>query len=356
MRRIHPALLIFCVAVLAGIARRLARWRRRPSPRLGVDPSALHDTIQVVLVFGPSDPAAVLDSLFQAAAVPARVFVTVYDEGAAASAAPELQRNVRIARRMGLTSGRPFHRGAARAWATERMHTGERFTLLLRGGAVLLPGWDATLVGALAEHPAGAVLTTAPARPSAADPRPTFLRLAAIRGARLALRPRRAAQAPGPGEPLPSLFWSPDLSFCASGVLQPRAGCPLPGGCCSERMEATLGSLLLWTHGFSFFAPPRAVATAAADAPALRGPRRPAAAGPPPPGGEEPAPPRRVPGLQRTLAQYEAFAGVSLARSEASPRARAGLSPNPTAAERVAKYGSVESTRLRGEEGLGFSP
>lgn len=326
----HPAVLVFVAAVLISIGRALGQWGRRrvtsarPARAAAED---LGDTIFVLIVLGPSARPIRLNALFAAATAPSRVFVGVYDDGAAAHFSPEHQRNVRHARYMRHT--RAFHRPGARAWAAANLCRGERFTLLLSAHVQLVPGWDEALVSMLNAHPPKTVLTTAPPpRKALLSDAPSFLGLRGVHGARLELQPRLAAQPPREGELLPSLFWSPELSFCRSDTFE---RCP-PASGMSARMEATVVGLIMWTHGYSFFAPTRLIAWGERE---LEEDTRPA-------GGE---PPPRL-GTARTLREYEAFSGVCFAKSEATRRARAGLSPRPKVAECVAKYGSLADARM----------
>lgn len=324
----HPAIVIFLTALVVAIinsARRAIFARSRP---ISID---VQNTILVVLVIGPDSPRSKVDEIFRTADVPSRVRVAVYCDEGEPQFSPAHQQSVRVARNMQRTMA--FSASAARAWLLRHMFRSERFTLLCPPDVQLCNSWDTRLLHMLEDHPEPdyALLTTQCHPPDIASEArtrlPSFLCLGAMRGARLDLLARRVTTPPGAGEVIPSLFWSPSFSFCRSDVLQ---HCPLATGA-SDTMEATLNSIRLYTHGYSFYAPSQTVAWCNGPGPVSRQKTR------------EAVP---APGKVRTLRQFEEFAGVSFSRSTAAVRARLGLTSAPNVSECTIKYGSLEDTRV----------
>jgi len=327
----HPSVLIFLTALVVAIVSSVRRSLFARSRPLALD---VHNTILVAIVLDPSSTRSSIDEIFRAADMPARVRVAAYCHAGEPLFSPVHQQHVRVARHMRRTMT-PFSAARARAWLTQHLWRSEQFTLLCPAGAQLCNSWDTLLVDMLQRHPPDSILTThCHAADVTAGPRdvlPRFLCLGGMRGARIELNSRPVAAALAEGELIPSLFWSPSFSFCESDALQ---RCPLATGA-SDGMEATLNSIRLYTHGYSFYAPSRTVAWCGEPADPAPAARKKA-------GADAVVPP---PGTVRTLRQFEEFAGVSFATSTATTRSRTGLTQAAGVPECTVKYGSLENTR-----------
>lgn len=334
----NPALLAFVVAVCFSVAQVI--WCRLFGIRRGLRAPVpgLSQSIFVALVCGPGCSPVTLERILARARVPSRVFVGVYDDGDVVMVREAWQNQVRVARFMGRAHS--FHRPSARAWVLSRLSRGERFTLLVPSSVELASGWDDTLVDMLGTHPEGSVLTTMCV--SKADSSfvqkaaPVFLCAQSIRGTRLRLEGRRAAQVPSAGELVPSLFWCPSFSFCESWVLE-KSGFVQWAGSVHSSSESVAVGVALWTRGSSFYVPWRELSWVEApdDSSDSRKSRHPVD--------------KRVTctyGDARSVGEYEAFTGISFAKDEVTPRACAGLTPSAQVSECVCKYGSLEQARL----------
>jgi hypothetical protein len=323
----HPALILFTIALIAAVLR-VAQRSTRPLRGAAPPPATMRDTILVVLVLPPHEMSFDVERFFRTAAVPSRVTLGIHDSATRVHCAPSQQNSVRVT-----GGGTPWLGVAHARAAAAALYRDERYILLIPAGATLVPRWDETLIAMHAAVPdaARAVLTSHCNAPTltGGDTTPRFLHAERLRGARLTLGSRATAEAPRVDAPaLPSLFWSPEFSFCRGAALQ---HVPLVG--VSDPMEVTVNSLRLWTHGYSFFVPSVMVACAP---PRAGGTGRRRGASAPELGGL---------GTVRSLSEYEAYSGVQFRAGVASARARAGVSARPSAEECRSKYGSMRATR-----------
>jgi len=247
---------------------------------------------------------------------------------------------------------RGFDEARARAWAASHLYRHEVYTLLVPADARFAAGWDASLVAMhrALPRPDTTLLTShcSPPRDRALPPqaqRARFLCLhaagAGAPGAPGALRlaSRVVTEAPRPG--VPSLFWSPGLSFGPGVAL--RDVLLWPGATASS--EEAINSVRLWTHGYDFAVPSSVVAW---PAPARRDGAE---------SGTRVAAQLEVAlGSARGMRAYTEQTGLHVAGSPRRARARAfaGLSGVPSVDECLCKFGSVEAARAASGEGAHF--
>lgn len=319
---VHPMVIVFAIAIVIALVRLCARALFDDgAPR----PIALRDTIFVGVVVPPDAGRLYVQSLLAKASVPSRIFWGIFDFSDRVECPLELQPNVRLVQHM--ATRMRFRESSARAKLVHELYRDEMYTLLVPHDAEFSADWDEQLVRMHATVGGDdKILTSFCGSKSSTlrDTAPTFLCLDELRGARAVLRPQPAFEVPD--APVPSLFWTPDFSFCLGQVFQDVP--LLEEISCS--MEATLNSIRLWTHGYSF-AVPSATLFWADPLPSEQTKYR---------------APRHSLGEARTLSEYEAYCGVQFRKKRAAPRAFSGLSIKADVHECTCKYGSLENARL----------
>lgn len=271
-----------------------------------------------------------IEHIFRNAAIPSRIFLGIYDCNDSISVAPELQKNVKIMKHMDMRF--PFRESNARSIILSELSEDEKYNFLIPFNAKLTAYWDEILINNQKKeddvHKDEFSIQTSMCKLSSILEHTTcdFLCLQEIKGARISLCTRKTTQS-SEGS-IPSLFWSPNYSFCHGFIFQEV---PLLKNI-SDSMEITLNCIRLWTHGYRFVVPNSIVASVQQ--------------------AYEPSQtvyksPLSELGSIRSLREFEAYTGVSCRTSSATPRAYAGLSPKANVDECTCKYGSIELARLQ---------
>jgi len=342
----HPVVLVFIAALVFAVLSAAGRALRRASAphRAPAPAELLRETILVVLVVAPGTGRLVTRHVFEAASVPSRVFLAVYADRSRVQCTLSTQSHVRIG-----TDPRKhaFDEARARAWAASHLHRHEVYTLLVPADVQLAAGWDEALVAMhrALPHPGTTLLTShcSPLRDRALPAQAQRARFLCVGDApasdALHLSSRLVAEAPRPG--VPSLFWSPGLSFGLGAALR---DVPLWPGATAASEEA-INSARLWTHGYDFVVPCVVVAWAP--------PRRNGAT---PAGARVGAELEAALGHARRLEAYAQYTGLRAAGSPRRARARAfaGLTSVPSVDECRCKFGSVEAAHVASGEGVHF--
>tara|TARA_B100000787_G_scaffold135122_1_gene103892 strand:+ start:529 stop:1560 length:1032 start_codon:yes stop_codon:yes gene_type:complete len=330
----HPAFVIFVLAVAVAVVHLLQKSNH---PRAAIEPHVLENTIFIPLVAPPyskrlqvSMIQTHIERIFNTAAIPSRIFLGIYDCADEIQVPSEIQKNVRILRHMDLRF--PFRESNARAILLSQLYDQEKYSFLIPYGATLTSHWDEILVNNQQTedlfHGDELSIITSMCKFNnlLEDTRADFLCLQEMQGARLSLCTKQTLQRADTSTP--SLFWSPNYSFCHGSVFE---RVPLLRDI-SDSMETTLNCVRLWTHGFRFVVPDRIVAATQGAYRATQTAYR---------------SPTALLGSARSMTEFEAYAGVSFKNSVATPRSRAGLSPKAQVGECTCKYGSIELARLQ---------
>lgn len=332
---LHPSFIIFILAVLIAILHLLRKLTVTDNKI--IRPLALQSTIFVPFVAPPYFNGSQInmintriEHIFKTAAVPSRIFLGIYDCQDKIRISSDIQKNVKIMKHMDLKF--PFRESNARAILCSQLYDQEKFTFLVPFDVELTFNWDDTLIQnqELEDTRSGDRLSiiTSMCKLSKIleSSAPDFLCLQEIRGARLSLCTKQTVQ---PSEQsTPSLFWSPNYSFCHGDVFEQV---PLLKDI-SDSMETTLNCVRLWTNGYRFVVPKYVVAS-------TRNVFQPKQT--------TYTPPKTKLGTARSMTEFEMYTGISFKTSTATPRARAGLSPKARVGECTCKYGSIELARLQ---------
>ena len=331
---LHPSFVIFTLAVVAAVIHCLQKVLH---PRGAVEPHVLQNTIFIPLVTPPYSEKSQLgkmqthiERIFRNAAIPSRIFLGIYDCQDEIEVSPEIQRNVKILRHMDLRF--PFRDCNARAILLSQLYDQERYTFLIPYDADLIPHWDEILVNNQQAEDRFhgdqlSIITSMCKLNNLLDKtNADFLCLQDIQGARLSLCTKPTLQRAETS--VPSLFWSPNYSFCHGSVFE---SVPLLRDI-SDSMETTLNCIRLWTHGFRFVVPECIVASKKE----AFEPRQ-----------TTYKTPKATLGNTRSIKEFEIYTGISFKDSTSTPRARSGLSPKAQVGECTCKYGSIELARLQ---------
>lgn len=316
----HPAVLIFVLAVVCGIATRLrvllSRQTTMRSPRI----DRLHNGVVCVVTVVPegADESSVRAWLSRCR-YPHCVRVHLIKAAHPTDPPPAMDTVDCLGVRVHMARARGFDAAVARATVIRRAYADEAFVCTLPHDADVVEGWDDLLMRMLLTCEDlvedDAVLTTRLLPNGGA----TFTRATGI-SVDGALFTEAVEYAELPLEPQPSPFVWAQFMFMR-GNLAIRA---LPSAqCVRVHLEDVIVGRSLWTHGACFFSPNRLVARSSARAP--------------------PAPARSVKppvcGKRRSFLEYDIYMGV--ANGRLTPRARLGLTPKASNLEVVSKYGQI---------------
>lgn len=270
-----------------------------------------------------------VERMLRRATKPSRISICIYDQGDSArlQIPVHIQTSVKVARNMAINEPNHCSDSDARAWIVDRMLSGERYFMTVPSCFEVTENWDNTLVEML---PSADSILTAQCESFSRDVK--FLVLGDIQGSRFIVVNKPCIIKPR--LPVPSLFWVPSMSFCASNIMLNSP--PIANGIIrNTHADATLNGIRLWTHGYNFYTPSQVVVWrhgCCRNELVWRKPTRPRY-----------TVERTLIGDARTTREYETFAGIDLTHKVATIRARTGLTPSYDVTEARIKSGSVDS-------------
>jgi len=333
-------LVVFLILTCLYHVKTMQNKKRKP-----INIKDLNETILVILVSPVNRNTAVsattkppmlntIENLYNNASEPSRISVAAYDmnDHVKTYLPPRLQPSVRVARNMKVLEPKHSSESDARSYLIEKFYLGERYIMTLQSNASIINNWDNILVNLLKSTGSkysiisGAVVSKNMSNPSKA----TFLKLDQLKGAKIVTESSVVKE--DPIDPVPSLFWTPALSFAAAPAYMNFINGNIIS--CMD-MDITMNTVKLWTSGFNFYTPPLTLAWAVR--PEDSNWHRP---------GKNAVSATATVGNARTFREFENFIGISFNQKKASSRTYSGLTNSVTAFEAGVKVGSLEAARL----------
>ena len=310
-----------------------------------VDPSDLDDTILVLLVSSANRDTAVatttkppilttIESLYNNAYEPSRVMIAAYDmnDHLKSQISTRFQPSVRVARNMKVIAPKHSSASDARAYLMKHYYRGERFVMTLQSNADICKDWDKILVDLIHGITSKYTILTSAVIPKSmnSSTKPTVFKLKDLKGGKIVIEPSLVHEVPE--DPVPSLFWSPSLSFGPAPAFKHFVDGNVIS---SDDMDITMNTIKLWTNGFNFYTLPLTMAWASR----------------PEKSDWSHSSKRAVSktatvGSARSFKEFESYMGISFERKKASRRTYQGLTNDVTAFEAGVKVGSLEAARL----------
>lgn len=319
---VHPAIVLFLVALVLGVVGRIAEWLAVDRSQIAPPVARLQSATVCVVVVVPSGVPCdgVVREILGRARWPHCIRLHVVKAVTATETHPTLGGNDRIATRVHLARARNFDPSVARVATVRRAYADEQYVCTLPHDSSLATDWDHALQGMLhaCEEAAGApaVLSTRPMRTGAA----TFTRIVSV-GREGVVRTEAVEFAEPPDAPQPSAYVHAPFAFMRGASVRHL---PAPSSVRSDVEDGAYGRAM-WTSGHALFAPH--VAVVWSDAEPYVGPPRKVG--------------RQTVGAVRTALEYDSYMGVLNGR--ATRRARLGLTPRARTLEVIAKYGTVDA-------------
>lgn len=310
-----------------------------------VNPVDLDDTILVLIVSPANRDTAVatttkppilntIEGLYNNAYEPSRVMVAAYDmnDHLKNQLPVQLQPSVRVARNMKTIQSKHSSASDARAYLMKHLYRGERYVMTLQSNAEICKDWDKILIDMIKPIKNRHTIFTSAVMPKnmQSNIRPTYFKLNALKGGKMVIEPSKVHEVPE--DPVPSIFWSPSLSFAPAPAYKEFVDGNIIS---SDDMDITLNTIKLWTNGFNFYTLPITMAWASRpeDSNWTHSSKRSMSK-------------TATVGTARTFKDFEQYVGISFERKKASKRTYHGLTNHVTAFEAGVKVGSLEAARL----------
>ena len=316
-----------------------------------VDPGDLDDTILVLVVSPANRDTAVatttkppilntIESLYNRAYEPSRVMIAAYDmnDHLKSQISTRFQPSVRVARNMKLVASKHSSASDARAYLMKHYYRGERFVMTIQSNAEVCKDWDKILVDLIHGIKSKYTVLTSAVIPKSinSSTKPTIFKLTELKGGKMVIEPFPVHEVPE--DPVPSLFWSPALSFGPAPAFKHFVDGNIIS---SDDMDITMNTIKLWTNGFNFYTLPLTMAWASRPEKSdwAQSSKRAVSK-------------TATVGSARTFKEFESYIGISFDRKKASRRTYHGLSNDVSAFEAGVKVGSLEAARLANHQNI----